>query len=374
MGSMSYEAELQRQHPRHKLPMRATINDKTYQVHEWSMVDFAIEAAGFTVGAKVVAALRIPFDGYEFVLTVPAEVLYSSEAMKRTNFLLLDLDEGQANLMHYVMDAVIDGEIVRAGDILDVARRSEAGKVKQIPPPPHLSRAGRIANVGRRLAASAGVLAIASALIAFLWANVYDELYVVRSQSASVSAKTINVASPVVGRISYLNEKTEIALGEPLMTVNPAIGNPITIQSPCDCTKIDQRFANGDFVKTGDPIIRLMRNNAPIVVSALVASEQLMSLYGAKTANLVYADGTTVSNADILWLPGQGDNQNDLPREPLTVVLDPEKPLSASMIGQPVDVSFDLFGESMLGRALSAVAPATASELEPYIKQESVLK
>lgn len=353
MGSMAYETEVQRLHPRYRLPMRATIDGKVYQVHDWSMNSFTVDAGGFAVGASVDAALTVPFDGYEFALTIRSEVLYSSGSMKRTTFAFLALDDKQAALLQYVTDAVISGEVVRAGDVLDIVRRSEPAKVKQIPAPPRLSPGARLAYVGRRLMASAGVLAIAAALVSFLWANVYDEVYVVRTESASVSAKTVNVASPAVGRVTFLSAKTQVSLGEPLMTVNPPIGNPITVQSPCDCVQVDQRFANGDFVKAGEPIVRLMRTDAPIVVSALVPADKMMSLYGVKTASLVYADGSTIESADILWLPGKGDNQNDLPREPLTVVLDPKKPLSADMIGQPVEVTFDLFRESIPGRALN---------------------
>ena len=329
MGSMSYEAELQRQHPRYRLPMRARIDNKNHAVRDWSMNGFAIEAGGFATGARVTTLLTVPFEGYEFGITVKAEVLYSSEQQNRTSFIFVELDERQAGLLQYVTDAVLSGEIVSAGDVLDVARRSEAGKVRQVPPVPRKGPAGRLAAIGRRAAASAGVLAIAAALVSFLWANVYDELYVVRAETASVSAKTVNLASPAVGRITYLNEAPRVALGEPLMTVNPSVGNPITVQSPCDCLQVDQRFANGDFVKTGDPVVRLMRNDAPIVISAVIPADQMMSLYGVKTAHLVYADGTRVDNADILWLPGKGGNQIDLPRDPFTVVLDPERPLSA---------------------------------------------
>jgi alginate biosynthesis protein Alg44 len=344
--------------------MRATIDGKVYKVFDWSMNSFTIDAGGFAVGASVDAGLTVPFDGYEFALTIKSEVLYSSDSMKRTSFAFLDLDDKQAGLLQYVTDAVLSGEVVRAGDVLDIVRRSEPAKAKQIPAVQRLSTGQRLAYVGRRLTASAGVLAIAAALVFFLWANVYDEVYVVRTESASVSAKTVNVASPAVGRVTFLSAKTQVSLGEPLMTVNPPVGNPITVQSPCDCVQVDQRFANGDFVKTGDPIVRLMRTDAPIVVSALVPADKLMSLYGVKTASLVYADGTKIENAGILWLPGKGDNQNDLPREPLTVVVDPKMPLSADMIGQPVEVTFDLFRESIPGRIFNGISHAITSQFE----------
>lgn len=373
MGAMSYEAELQRQHPRYRLPMRATIDGKIYQVNDWSMNGFAIDAKGFTPGKKVIAHLTIPFSSYEFSLTeVPAEVLYSTDPLSRTSFMFLNLEEGQVSLLQYVTDAILSGEVVRAGDVLDVARRTDMVKSKQVPPPPRLSTGARIAQLGRRAAATAGVAAIGAALIAFLSANVYDELYIIRPQSAAITAKTVNVAAPSVGRITFLNEKKEVAFGEPLMTVNPAVGNPITVESPCDCVQVDQRFANGDFVRTGDPVVRLMRADAPIVVSATVGDKELMSLYGVKTASLVYPDGTSVGEADILWLPGKGGTQADLPREPLTVLVAPKKQLSPDMIGQPVEVQFDLFGESLIGRLLGGSGSAVAAEPQVGVTSSEV--
>ncbi len=364
MGAMSYEAELQRQHPRYRLPMRATIDGRIYQVHDWSMNGFAIEARGFTPGKKVIAHLTIPFSSYEFSLTeVPAEVLYSTDPMGRTSFIFLNLEDGQVSLLQYVTDAILSGEVVRAGDVLDVARRTDMVKSKQVPPPPRLSTSARFAQLGRRVAATTGVAAIGAALVAFLSANVYDELYVVRPESAAISAKTVNVAAPSVGRITFINEKKQVSFGEPLMTVNPAVGNPITVESPCDCVQVDQRFANGDFVKTGDPVVRLMRADAPIVVSAVVADKELMSLYGVETASLVYSDGTSVGEAEILWLPGQGGTQADLPREALTVLVQPKKALSPDMIGQPVQVEFDLFPDSMIGRLLASATKNTTTAM-----------
>ncbi|TPP06951.1 PilZ domain-containing protein [Rhizobium glycinendophyticum] len=373
MRGISYEAELQRQHPRYRLPMKATIDGREYDVHDWSMNGFAINAKGLPAGKKVMAHLTIPFSGYHFSLThVPSEVLYATDGEGRTSLVFSALEDSQISLLSYMTDAIIAGEVVRAGDVLDVARRTDMVRSKQVPAPPRLSTGGRIAQLGRRVAATAGVAAIGAALVAFLSANVYDELYVVRPESASIAAKTVNVAAPAVGRITFLNEKAQLAFGEPLITVNPAVGDPITVESPCDCVQTEQRFASGDFVRTGDPVVRLMRADAPIVVSAAVSDNKLMSLYGVKTASLVYPDGTQVGDAEILWLPGKGGSQSDLPRDPLTVLIAPKKTLSTDMIGQPVEVRFDLFSESTIGRLVHTAAAAFGAETAAQAVAEEI--
>jgi alginate biosynthesis protein Alg44 len=353
MGSMTYDAELQSQHPRYHLPMRARINGTSYNVRYWSMNGFAIDATSFASGEMVNAILSIPFEGYDFSLTIPSQVFYSSDPMKHTSFVFLELDNAKASLLQYVTDALLSGEVVRAGDILDVARRDNSTHAHQIPTPLTATLGGRLSHVGRRFATSLGVIAIGAALSAFLFANVYDRLYVVRSQSASVSAKTVNIAAPAIGRISFLNQKSEVALGEPLMTINPAIGNPITIESPCNCLQVDQRFTNGDFVKVGEPILRLLRADSPIVVSAIVPPDKIMSLYGVKTASITYADGSMVNDANILWLPGKGEDKTQLPRDTQTVVIDPGREISTSMLGQPVNVKFNLIDTQFFGSSSS---------------------
>jgi hypothetical protein len=53
-------------------------------------------------------------------------------------------------------------------------------------------------------------------------------------------------------------------------------------------------------------------------------------------------------------------NMVDLPRETQTVIINPKKNLSSDMIGQPVDVRFDLFGGSFPSRTFDFVSKAVA--------------
>ncbi|HEV7415262.1 MAG TPA: PilZ domain-containing protein [Tianweitania sediminis] len=357
MASIKHEAETQRQHPRYRLPMRAGVKGRFYDVVDWSLGGFALQSGSdFTKGEVVRAGLIVPMNGYDLSIKVSAEVRYVADDAKRVGFAFVDLEDPQASLLRYVADALVAGELVAAGDIVDVAGRQGTGRSRGLPGQVSESGWQSLARGGRRLASGAAVLTIIGALGAYLWANVYEEVYVVRAQAASVSAKVVNVASPAVGRVGFLNENAQVALGEPLMTVTPTAGDPITVQSPCDCRQVRQEFSGGDFVKTGDTVVKLMRVDAPMVVSALVPPDRLMSLYGLQKASIVYADGRRVDDAGILWLPGQDNARGDLPRSDLTVVLDPRRELSAHMMGQPVEVTFDLFSDSLVGRLVHSVA------------------
>lgn len=369
MASIRYEAETQRQHPRYQFPMQALIAGRAYEVLDWSLGGFALQTRHeFEPGQRIVADLRVPLGGYDLGICVHAEARYvSNDERGRTGFAFMDINERQASLLRYVADAIMAGQIVGVQEMLDVAGRTGSGRQRNLPDVQSPGFMGRVSRMGRRLATTSAVVAIVGALGAFLWTNVYEELYVVRAQAASVSAKVVNLAAPAVGRIGFVNHARDVTIGEPILAVNPPVGNPIVVQSPCDCVQVDQRFSDGDFVKTGDTVLQLMRRDAPVIVTATVPPDDLMSLYGVRTARITYADGRQIDDADILWLPGQSGDDN-LPREPLTVVLDPERPLHASMVGQPVEVSFDLFTGSTLGRLVRSVAgpggigPATASE------------
>lgn len=373
MASIKHEAETQRQHPRYRLPMRAGVKGRFYDVLDWSLGGFALTGGSdFSQGEVVRAGLIVPMNGYDLSIKVGAEVRYVAEDSQRVGFAFVDLEDPQASLLRYVADALVAGELVAAGDIVDVAGRHGTGRSRGLPAAVPESSWQTLKRGGRRAASGAAVLTIIGALCSYLWANVYEEVYVVRAQTASVSAKVVNVASPAVGRVGFLNENEEVALGEPLMTVTPTAGDPITVQSPCDCRQVRQEFSGGDFVKTGDTVVKLMRIDAPLVVSALVPPDRLMSLYGLQKGRIIYADGRRVDDAGILWLPGQDDARGDLPRSDLTVVLDPRRALSAHMMGQPVEVTFDLFPESTLGRlfysvagSVSAMAAGTSKQAAP---------
>ncbi len=175
-----------------------------------------------------------------------------------------------------------------------------------------------------------------------------------RPESAAVTAKTVNVAAPSIGRITFLNEKREVSFGEPLMTVNPAVGNPITVE----CLAIGSRSTSvSPMAILSVPAIRwsrLMRADAPIVVSATVGDNLTDEPLRRRDRSLVYSDGTSVGRPKY-----SGFRQRRIPgrsaARALTVLLAPKKALSPEMIGQPVEVKFDLFGDSMIGR-LVAVA------------------
>ena len=356
LSSIDNENPIRTLHRRSRLPIRVEAKGTAFTAVDWSDKDIAIrDASHFMEGETLDVTLVVPFDGYGFSLQARGEVRNISAPDQRTAIGLVDLDDRQQALLRYLLEQSATGHIFSAGHVLDVAGRTgTTGPRAEATSPPGARERFRIS--GRRLASTAGVTAILFALGAYLWTNVYQELYVVQAESAQVLAKTVNVAAPAVGRIGYINDKPEVSLGDPILTVMPAVGDPITVQSPCDCLQVDQAFASGDFVKTGEPVIRLRRADAPVVVSAIVPGEEIMSLYGRNSASIRYADGRTVHDAAILWLPGRTDPSNSLPRQPSSVLLDPKRAADTLMIGEPVEVSFDRFAGSVPGQLWSRLA------------------
>lgn len=361
MPSLKYEAETQRQHPRFRFPVHVTVDGEAIPAHDWSLGGFSVEGgARFEPGQRVSVTMVFPCNGFRLSVPFDAEVRYHRRDIARTGFQFVDPGERQLSLLRFIIDSYLSGESVEANEIWDVAGRSGDGKPRGIPPSHVTTFRGRVRRSGRRIVSAAAVLLLMGGLVAFLWGNVYEELYVIRADTANVSAKLINVASPAIGRIGFLSEKEQIGIGEPLMSVNPPAGNPITVQSPCDCLQVKQIHGNGDFVTTGEPIVQLVRRDTPVVITAEVPTDRLMSLYGVGGGTIVYADGQRVGNAEILWLPGQANPDNSLPQEPSTVVLSPGRDLNKEMVGQPVEVTFDLFASSDLGRIWKGLADGIA--------------
>lgn len=361
MTSLKYEAETQRQHPRFRFPVLITVNGRSYTAKDWSLGGFAIECEGdFKPGQQEPVCMVFPCNGFKLGVSFVAEARYYREDVGRAGFQFIDPDERHLSLLRFVIDSYLSGEAVEANGIWDVASRSGEGKPRSVPPAPVTTFAGRVRQSARRMASATAVFLLLGGLLTFLWANVYDELYIVRAESANVSAKLVNVASPAIGRVGFVSDEKQVGLGEPLISVNPPVGNAINVQSPCDCLQVKQIHSNGDFVTTGEPIVQLVRRDTPVVISAQVPADRLMSLYGIGGATITYADGRRIRNADILWLPGYASSADNLPQEPSTVVLSPGRDLTREMVGQPVEVTFDLFAGSGLGRAWGRLAEGIA--------------
>jgi alginate biosynthesis protein Alg44 len=361
MTVTTFEADVQRQHARYRIPLVCVIDGEEYSALDWSVAGIGIAGrpGKIAVGRAVPLRLQFPFDGFTLVVSLEAELRHADAKSGRAGFKYVNVTSAQQRMLRFVLDSYLAGVLVQAGEVLDVAGRAIEARSREIPQRETsrttLGRARRAIWGGVRYA---GIAAIAAALVVFLASSVYERVFVVPSASAGIVADLITVPAGANGRVTFVAGGSEVAAGEPIATVLSANGLSETIDSPCNC-QIHARHANAEsFVVLGEPILSLRQPDAEPYVAAHVPDNYLMNFYRGVTATIEYADGFRVTNARIRALPVLPDRGTADEGGVVRVALDPGRSIKAEEIGQPARVYFDTFPGSGLSGGTKLLARA----------------
>ncbi|MGO4386524.1 PilZ domain-containing protein [Microvirga sp. 2YAF29] len=354
---ITHEAEVQRQHPRYRLPMKCLYAGTQVQVIDLSIGGIGVRNGAFDAvpGCIVALTLIFPFNGYELTLPVQAEVRYVNEEHSRVGMRFANVSPRQHNLLRFVLDAYLSGEIVEAGDVLDVVSRRNEGKTRDVPQRPKPQGLKENAfHYGRNFAGYAAVAAVTLLLVGFIASGIFQKLYIIPAQSAQITADLVTVPAPSSGQLTFVASGDEVQAGEPLLTIQgPQGSNSIVIDSPCDCIVQARYNRASNFVRDGAPILVLReKTSAPYITASIPQTEVLRFYRGAK-AVIEYADGTTVRDVQVERLPTLPDNGAGNGR--FLVKIAPGRELESSTIGQPVSVVFDTFSGSSVGSAATKI-------------------
>lgn len=357
MTMITHEAEVQRQHPRYRLPMKCIHAGSPVSVIDLSVGGIGIRKGAFAAlpGNVLDLTLIFPFSGYELTIPVQAEVRYVNEEHGRVGMRFVNVSPRQHNLLRFVLDAYLSGEVVEAGDVLDVVSRRNEGKTRELPQRPKpQGLVATAAHHGRNLAGYGAIAAATLILAGFVGTGIFQKLYIIPAQSALITADLVTVPAPSSGQLTFVAADNEVQAGEPLLTIQgPQGSSSIVIDSPCDCV-VQARYSRAsNFVREGAPVLVLReKTSAPYIAASIPPSEMLRFYRGAK-AIIEYADGTKVRDAQIERLPTLSDG--DVSAGRFLVKLAPGRELEDSAIGQPVSVVFDTFSGSSIGSATTKV-------------------
>jgi alginate biosynthesis protein Alg44 len=347
MTKITHEAEVQRQHPRYRIPIRCIYNGS-----QISVVDVSVGGIGLRDGSLDVKPGRVldltlvfPFSGYELSLQLNAEVRYATEEHSRIGLRFVDVSPRQHNLLRFILDAYLSGEVVDAGDILDVASRRNEGKTREVPPKPQPQGVlAQLSHQGRNAAGYIGIGATTMLLLGFIGTGVFERMYIISAQSALITTDLVNVPAPSNGQVTFIAAGNEVKAGEPLLTIQGPQGNSVVIDSPCNCVVQTRYSRTANFVREGAPMLALREKTSTPYVTASVPHDQLLRFYRGASAVIEYADGTRVRGNQIERLPSlAGDTAST---GPFLVKLAPGRELEMSTIGQPVSVVFNTFSGS----------------------------
>jgi len=357
MSTITHEAEVQRQHPRYRLPMRCLHDGKPV-----SVIDLSVGGIGIKTGVVEAHAgdivefvLVFPFNGYELTLPVRAEVRYVNPDQGRMGLRFVDVSPRQYNLIRFVLDAYLSGEVVEAGDVLDVVSRRNEGRTREVPQRPQpQGLMAHIAYHGRSIAGYGAIIGVTLLLAGFIGTGIFQKMYMIPAQSALITADLVTVPAPSNGQLTFLASGDEIRAGEPLLTIQGPQGtSSIVIDSPCDCV-IQARYSRASsFVREGSPVIVLREKNSTPYITASIPQSDVLRFYRGARAVIEYADGTLARDVQIEPLPTFSDAGASTER--FLVKLTPGRELDETAIGQPVSVVFDTFSGSTLGTAAGKV-------------------
>jgi alginate biosynthesis protein Alg44 len=292
------DSEVHRQHLRLKIPIQVEVDGVRYKVDDWSSGGFGVESvmtsrqAGECFPVKVI----FPFADFEMSMRFDARMVYRDQDHGRFGCAFLGMSQAQSEVFRYLIDAYLSGEVVRAGDLLqlrphDGAARAhfEEADVPEADVPeadvpeadvpevePELPR-GRLR---RNVASIAFGLAGLGLLIVVGWG--FGARYLRgASVSAVVEAPIIQVRAPIAGRLATtVAAGARVPKGTSLGSLTGFDGTSVALGSPCDCVVVQQSGLDGQPYPVGAPLFALVHADQPLLIQArlpLAATERLQA-------------------------------------------------------------------------------------------------
>jgi mannuronan synthase len=342
-----HEAEVQRQHPRFRIPAQCLINGAAYEVFDWSLGGLAI--LGFedalAIGDLLDLQIVYQIDQVALVVDVIGEVRYQRVQEHRVGFRFSNIGETQQSMMRRVFESYLEGEILPYESVVNGIDLGSA-------------QAANITKTRITPSRFMGLSALAALSLGLAWtvsSNIYARSFVHRAAAAVVEAEGFPVNAPVSGQLNFISQKKDVVDGEVVASVRDRNGTDVMIDSPCAC-RAKLIGATGGFVTRGDSLMRLIPPNATIRLRVTLPRSALANIDQA-TIGVTYSDGVKLIRpaielkpriifetgdakptggelfADVHFETGRSDLHPDQDQMPVKVVIDssPVSPMAVSI-------------------------------------------
>jgi alginate biosynthesis protein Alg44 len=271
-----HETEVHRQHVRLKIPIQVEIDGIRHQVDDWSLGGLAVESVLTSRKPDDRFWVRLIFPFEEFELTMRREVcmVYVDQEHGRFGCAFLGVSERHAEVLRYLVDAYLAGELVSPGDLLQARARGNTGPAAM--PAVHNAAGGEASwPANGRYRAYASFALAGLALFAVIAFGVWQRYFAIDALSATIEAPVVEVRAPIAGRfVSALEPGERVLEGAALGRVQAVDGAAFTLESPCDCRVLDQGGLSGLYYQSGDPLIALVPAQEPLMIRAQLTLEQ----------------------------------------------------------------------------------------------------
>lgn len=343
MNVVKFEADVQRQHARYKLPLKCVIDGYRYNCLDWSVGGIGV-ATGKTVLPEFKTFpvdLEFPFDGFVFTLRVDAQVRYCDPAKGRTGFQYMSLTEEKLRFLRYVRDAHLTGEVVTLNDVLDLSSRSiDPRNRKKDSGSQEPSSAERYKAVARRILRIGVTSILGLGVLLFLWGALYQKLWTFRADESLVTIDSAAVIAPSDGVVTNIVTQGAVKAGDPVATILPTANNrSITVLARCDCIIQDAQVGLDSQVRAGQRLLSLSMQNAKPHVVAMVDYSQALRLFRGARVLVELPHGEQISNATIRDLPKLTSTDLESGNK-IPINIDVGDANLSSIVGTPVTVRF----------------------------------
>lgn len=342
-----HESETQRQFVRLPVPAQAKMGEYSYYVKDLSSGGLALVdvSTGFIEGTRFPLSLTLPFSSFSMQLVLDAQVKYYLPQEKLLGCQFVGLSADQVALLSHVIKSFMAGEIVKSGDLLNVAARDNFTK-------PRAKKIGsdgkEVVNLKRQIPGLILVSALGLAALTFIGANLYESLFVMKTNNAFVQGAVTQVRAVEQGVFM-----SKLEPGATAVKNRQEIGavNQNDLKSPCDCLIVTQHRQDGEFVVPGDPILSLvpMESEPWIVASLKPEDARKLTLDGAVKISIagtkVEIPGKVGSIRADMSEPAMGGDLSALiggGSRNVQVRIIPEQKIPTDLINRPARVVFEL--------------------------------
>jgi alginate biosynthesis protein Alg44 len=130
-----HESEVHRQHIRLKIPIQVEVDGVRYQVDDWSVGGFGVESVMTSrqPGERFSIRLIFPFEEFEMTMRLDARMVYVDQDHGRFGCAFTGMTKEHGDIFRYLVDAYLAGEVVSAGDILQVRARDNTAAARLQP-------------------------------------------------------------------------------------------------------------------------------------------------------------------------------------------------------------------------------------------------
>lgn len=384
-SSVVHESEVQRQHPRVRIPGSFHSGKRRYALHDLSAGGFSFDPEGeaYTVGGVHRGELLFKLESLTLNIPVRAQIRHA--AAERVGACFLELGPREVAVLRELISATLAGDLVAGGDVIRALSRDSFAKPRAV------QDAGALSGAARARALFATVLITVVGILAGLYAlsKIYALAFVTKATAAKVAAHSVDMSMPRDGTFFGLVPPDGVVKkGQPLGSFQAAMLDVVqsdlgalhlspeqlselmgeqlkgTLSSPCDC-KVQQQFAlDGQYVNRGLPLFELVPLDSKPYVLARFRFENLDDLTQGRAVNFSISgeDQPRYGHVRDVRLLSQGAADaaagelrglsNAGAIADVVVTIEPDQALPAELVNRPAQVSLD--GHARAWRAIAA--------------------